>query len=133
MEDVHLGDAVTITVQSDQFPTHNLVTFSKVADNLYEGFFTPKQVGLYDFFGGSVGVSYPKEFVNVGVHDNLEGLVGSTGGSMFDLNDVENLKQFVQENSVRIQQTVRYWRWPFVMAALLLFLLQLFIRRYSSK
>jgi Mg-chelatase subunit ChlD len=133
MDDVQLGDVVTITVQSGQFPTHNLVTFSKVGENLYEGTFTPKSVGFYDFFGGSVGVSYPKEFTQVGVHDNLEGLVGSTGGQMFDLNDVEELKQFVQENSVRIQQTVRYWRWPFIMAALGLFIIQLFIRRYSKR
>jgi Mg-chelatase subunit ChlD len=131
MKDAFLGDAVEVRVKSDKFPKHKLVTFTKVSDNIYTGFFTPKEPGFYDILGSSVAVNYPKEYLKIGIDPELEGLVSSTGGKTFTLSDIKELSEFIKSNSVRVKQSITYWRWPFVVAAMVIFLFQLFVRRYK--
>ncbi len=129
MEDASLGDPVKIEVKSEKFPTHDLVTFSKTGDGIYQGFFTPKEAGFYDFFGTSVAVSYPLEYRTLGMSPDLLNLVSLTGGKAFSMDDVGPIREFIIQHSVRVTKELRFLRWPFIAAAMVTFLILLIIRR----
>jgi uncharacterized membrane protein len=131
MEDTYLGDPIDIKVKSDKFPTNNLVTFQKVGDDLYRGQYLAKESGFYDFFGSTAAVNYPKEYLKLGIDPELQNLVSITGGRSFDIGDLTALQDFVKVSSIRIKKEITFLRWPFVVAAMIIFLLLLVLRRIN--
>ncbi len=129
MEDVHLGEPITIRLKSDSFPSHDTLTFTKVGEKLYEAMYMPREQGFYDFFGSSAAANYPLEYKNVGLNQELQTLVGITGGKSFALDEADKMKEFIKITSMRVKREIRFLRWPFVAAAMIIFLILLIIRR----
>ena len=55
--------------------------------------------------------------------------MGISGGKMFDSSDIDELVEFVKARSVRKKTTPNYYRWPFVIIALIILLLEIFVRK----
>jgi uncharacterized membrane protein len=107
----------------------NGLDFVKIDAGLYSAKFRPEKVGFYQLLGASVGVSYNDEYEKIGLNPALGELVTISGGKVFEPNDVEKIKDTIITMSKRVKiKTVNY-RWPFVIAALILFLIEVFIRR----
>ena len=74
-------------------------------------------------------MNYNDEYEKIGINPMLEELVTASGGYIFDSNDIEKIKDTIIRMSRRVKvETVNY-SWPFAIAALILFLIDILIRR----
>ena len=129
VKDTTLGKATDVNVISNEKPEEKGLDFVKIDAGLYSAKFRPEKVGFYQLLGASVGVSYNDEYEKIGLNPALGELVTISGGKVFEPNDVEKIKDTIITMSKRVKiKTVNY-RWPFVIAALILFLIEVFIRR----
>jgi hypothetical protein len=97
--------------------------------NLYNAKFKPARTGFYDFLGADVAVNYKKEFSDLGINEEFIDLVEQTQGKVFDKDDIESIIEFVKEKSKRIKVDSTEFKWPFLVAALILFLVDIGLRR----
>lgn len=127
--DTTLGESSEIIVRSASVPSAYGVAFEKVDDDLFRGIFTPTQTGFFTFGPAELAVNYPKEFRDVGFNPKLEDIVIGTGGEMFDPGDIKNILEKAKSQAKRKEIKETPLRWPFILAALLLFLAEIVIRR----
>ena len=128
-KETKVGEPVRITVRSKSVPSNPLVNFTKIAEDTYEGDFIPTTAGYYDFLGAIVGVSYPLELEKTGINPEMINLAYATGGEVFDPGDIEGIINKTKALSRRIETEETDVTWPFLLAALVLFMIEILIRR----
>lgn len=129
IKDTTLGKATDVNVISSEKPEEKGLEFAKVDVGLYSAKFRPEKEGFYPILGATVAVSYNDEYEKIGLNPRLEELVTISGGYVFDLNDVEKIRDTIIRMSRRVKVETINYRWPFVIAALILFLIDVLIRR----
>ena len=129
VKDTRIDEPAEITVKSDVPPTAENVVFYKIDEDTYTGSIMPKSVGFQSVAGAEFAVNYESEFSSLGLNPELEKIVGSTGGRMFDSNDVNSIVEHAKTRAKRIINTREYIRWPFIILAIIVFLVEIFIRR----
>jgi len=129
IEDVTLGKAADVNVISNEKPQEKGFEFVKLDAGLYSAKFRPEKEGFEQILGATVAVNYNDEYEKIGINPMLEELVTASGGYIFDSNDIEKIKDTIIRMSRRVKvETVNY-SWPFAIAALILFLIDILIRR----
>lgn len=128
-KDATLGKPVLVKVKSKDKPESQLIDFAMIDTNLYEGQFDPKETGYYDIFGAEVGVSYNDELQKIGLNPELYDLVRATGGDVFEPDDLKGIINKTKSLSRRIETSEHYVRWPFILAAMILLLIEISLRR----
>ena len=129
IEDVTLGKAADVNVISNEKPQEKGFEFVKLDAGLYSAKFRPEKEGFEQILGATVAVNYNDEYEKIGINPMLEELVRASGGYIFDSNDIEKIKDTIIRMSRRVKvETVNY-SWPFAIAALILFLIDILIRR----
>jgi CTP:phosphocholine cytidylyltransferase-like protein len=129
MQDTYLGETTKVIVKSDKVPVSNVLKFEKDDENLYSSYYTPKKIGFEEFFNAILGVNYPLEYKEIGFNKELRDLVSITGGQIFEPTDIEKIVEFIKESSVRKKTIPRYWRWPIIGIALIILLIEIFVRK----
>ena len=127
--DTTLGKPVLVRVKSKDAPISELIQFSKVDENMYEGEFNPKDTGFYDIFGTEVAVSYNDELQKIGVNPLLYDLVRATGGDVFKPENLQGIINKTKTLSRRIETSEQFIRWPFILVAMILLLIEIAMRR----
>ncbi len=128
-KDTNLGSLAEINVYSKKFPESKKLQFSKIGKNAYKSTFIPVSVGFLEVFNTKIAVNFNKEFETIGLNPELSTLVSLTGGQAFNLNETKDLINFVKDTSKRTKTDIKYYRWPFIIAAMLIFLVEILIRR----
>ncbi len=128
-EDARLGESSDITVRSDKVPRSDTYKFEKIDATTYRASFTPRDVGFYDVLGSGIAVSYPTEYEKLGMSQELENLVSVTGGEMFGPDDIDGIVEKAVSTSKRKETQETSLRWPFLMAALVVFLFEVMVRK----
>ncbi len=129
IKDTTLGKATDVNVISNEKPESKGLEFAKIDAGLYSAKFRPEKEGFYTILDAIVGVSYNDEYEKLGLNPRLEELVTISGGYVFEPNDVEKIKDTIISMSRRVKVETINYRWPFVIAAILLFLIDVLIRR----
>lgn len=129
IKDISLDEPMFIKVVSGSLPEHEELHFVKSDVNFYNAKFNPKTTGFFNFLGADVAVNYKDEYKNLGVNEEFIELVEQTGGKIFDKDDVLGIIDFVKEKSKRIKVDSIGFKWPFLAAALILFLGEIWLRR----
>ncbi len=129
VKDTTLGKATDVNVISNEKPEEKGFEFSKIDAGLYSAKFRPKKEGFYQVLKATVGVSYNDEYEKIGMNPRLEELVTISGGYLFDPSDIEKIKDTIISLSKRVRVETINFRWPFAIAALILFLVDVLIRR----
>jgi len=128
-KDTRIDEPAEITVKSDVPPTAENVVFYKIDEDTYTGSIMPKSVGFQSVAGAEFAVNYESEFSGLGLNPELEKIVGSTGGRVFDSNDANSIVEHAKTRAKRVINTREYIRWPFIILAIIVFLVEIFIRR----
>jgi uncharacterized membrane protein len=129
IKDTTLGKATDVNVISNEKPEEEELQFVKIDTGVYSAKFRPEEEGFYNILDAIVGVSYNDEYEKIGINPRLEELVVLSGGYVFDPNDVEAIRDTIISMSRRVKVETINYRWPFVIAAILLFLIDVLIRR----
>src|SRR3989338_10542504 len=129
IKDTTLDGTMLVNVISDTLPKHEQLNFIKSDVNFYTAKFDPTRTGFYNFLGADAAVNYKKEFEDLGINEEFLKLVEQTDGRVFDKEDIDGILEFVKEKSKRIKVDTTEYKWPFLIAALVLFLAEILLRR----
>lgn len=129
IEDTNLGEKINIVVVSDEFPQSEELIFSKVDANLYLATTEATEEGFYEYNGAIGAVNYKKEYEKLGLNQELIDVVTASGGHIFKSEDADSIVETIKTVSKRRKLEFITYRWPFVSAAVILFLLEIFVRR----
>lgn len=129
VKDTTLGKATDVNIISNEKPEEKGLEFVKVDAGLYSAKFRPEKEGFYQILGATTAVSYNDEYEKIGLNPQLEELVIISGGEVFNPNDIEKIKDTIISMSRRMKVETINYRWPFVIAAIILFLIDILIRR----
>jgi uncharacterized membrane protein len=129
VRDSTLDRDLLISVISGKLPEHDELNFIKSDVNLYRANFKPTYAGYYNFLGADAAVNYNKEFLDLGVDEEFLYMVEQTGGDIFKKDDIDQIIEFAKENSKRIKVNTRELLWPFLILAIGIFLIELWVRR----
>ncbi len=127
--DTIINEPTEVTIKSDTPPQAQGVTFYKIDEDLYSAAMTPTSVGFQKVSGAIFASNYPREYGGLGFNPELSKIVLSTGGRIFEPDDIDGLVQHTKTRARRIINTKDSLGWPFVLAAIILFLIEIFIRR----
>ena len=133
VKDTRLGEPAEVTVKSEIPPVAEGVTFYKIDEDTYTGSIIPKTVGFQEVARAPFAVNYEREFGEIGINPELQKIVASTGGRMFDSNDYDKIADFAKTRAKRIINSREYLRWPFILLAIIIYLVEIFIRRMVRK
>lgn len=129
IKDTELGKPMFVNMVSGTVPQHEKLKFAKTDVNTYTANFYPEKAGFESFFGADAAVNYKDEYKDLGVSSEFIGLVEQTQGKVFDRNDIDAILEFIKEKSKRLKVDTTELKWPFLIAALLLFLAEITLRR----
>lgn len=133
VKDTRLGEPAEITIKSELPPVAEGVTFFKIDEDTYTGSIIPKTVGFQEVAGAPFAVNYESEFGDIGINPELMRIVSSTGGKMFDSNSYDEIADFAKTKAKRVINSREYLRWPFIFIAIIIYLVEIFIRRVVRK
>jgi len=133
VKDAYLGKQAEVIVISKKPFSSDEPPFYKIGENVYKSTFTPSSTGFQEFFGAVMAVNYNKEYSKIGMNKDLPFLTTVTGGRVFKYTDIDKIGEFVKEASRREKNEINYFRWPLLLAALFLFIVEIGVRRIFEK
>ena len=130
-----VDEPVEINVFSTAVPELKQYTFAKTeqgARDLYTTTYTPEKPGFYYFFDAITAANYPLEYEQVGMSTQLEELITTTGGKMFKKDDAKGIVENAKQESKRLITDYKFYRWPFILAAVVLLLGEIAFRKFRE-
>ncbi len=128
IDDTPVNKPTQIRVRSEN-PPKSEIDFSKIGDNMYVASYQAEQTGIQELLGAKVAVNYNDEFLNLGMNPEFIELVGLTKGKVFEKGDIAGIVDTIKTISKRVKIENVNYRWPFIIAALLILLSEIIIRR----
>jgi uncharacterized membrane protein len=106
------------------------IELSVTGKNTYETTIDPKRIGLHDVSGYPVAVNYALEYLDVGLNEDLPVFIKANGGKTYTEQEARALLlEDARKNSQRIVKEPVSLKMYFILAALVLFLVEIIIRR----
>lgn len=136
-EDIWGGTPGRVIVTSNTLPQLQLdkkdIALSSTGPTTYETTINPDKEGFHDLSGYGVAVNYPKEYREVGFNQNLKTIIESNSGKVYEEDGVEGLLFMdIKEKATRTVEAPQSEKEPFLLAALVLFLAEVIIRRIQD-
>ena len=127
--DTNIGRSTDVLVKDSEKPEAEGLTFYKKEDGLYSATLTPTSTGFNTALGRTFAVNYNKELESLGTNNQLESMVLTTGGRAYTSSEVNEIIAQVSTHSTRPESSALYYDWVLVLLVLLLFLLEITVRR----
>jgi hypothetical protein len=136
-EDIWAGTSGRVIVTSDTLPQVQLdkapLDLSRTGQTTYETSINLETGDFHDISGYGIAVNYPLEYREIGFNEKLVQVIESNGGSVYNEDDVQGLLFIdIKEKAVRTVNEPRSEKEPYLLAALVLFLTEVIIRRIKD-
>jgi uncharacterized membrane protein len=136
-EDIWGGTPGRVIVTSNTVPQVQLdkkdIALSSTGPTTYETTINPDKEGFHDLSGYGIAVNYPIEYREVGFNDKLKTIIESNGGRVYEEDGVEGLLFMdIKEKAARTVEAPQSEKEPFLLAALIIFLTEVIIRRIKD-
>ncbi|MBI5390693.1 VWA domain-containing protein [Candidatus Woesearchaeota archaeon] len=118
-----------ITVISQKDFTTPAMDFAKVDKNLYEASFVPKTLGFQSVMGKTIGVNYEEEYLTPGMNSQFLEQIPMSGGKTFTLDQTDAILQQAVTDASKTKIIKQGYYWIFLLIALVVFLIELTVRR----
>ncbi|RMD57744.1 VWA domain-containing protein [Candidatus Woesearchaeota archaeon] len=128
-KDTTIGEPAEITIRSQTIPDAEGVVFYKLDEDTYGASIIPTQTGFQSAAGATFAVNYANEYAQLGFSEELESVVAATGGKIFPPNAADQIVEQAKTRAERVINARKYYRSPFIIAAAIILLLEIFIRR----
>jgi hypothetical protein len=130
--DTRINDKGYIRVRSDSPVVAEELVFTKDGST-YTAQFQPSQVGFSSLLNQEYAVDRPSEYDAVGMNPGLGRVVSSTGGKVFKPSESDAIIEYIKAVSRRVTLVKRSMATPFIVAAMLLLLLEIGVRRITER
>lgn len=132
-----LPATITVTTYNENVPilrrddTGEKLELAFVGKNTYEASITPKTIGMHYVSGYPIAVNYAIEYRDVGLNEKLPSLINQNDGKVYDSIQQARAKllEDARQNSLQSRMEPVSWKMYFILAALLLFLGEVMLRR----
>ena len=139
-DDTWYGTPTTIelTMYDEGIPTLKLddetLDLSLTGTNVYEAVIEPDSIGMHYLSGYPVAVNYALEYRNIGVNEDMPSLIIANGGTIYgSVTEARSgIFEKAQENSEKLVKESVSQKYYFLIAALILFLGEVIIRRMKE-
>jgi uncharacterized membrane protein len=136
-EDIWGGTPGRVIVTSNTVPQVQLdkkdIALSSTGPTTYETTINPDKEGFHDLSGYGIAVNYPIEYREVGFNDKLKTIIESNGGRVYEEDEVEGLLFMdIKEKATRTVEAPQSEKELFLLAALIIFLAEVIIRRMKD-
>jgi hypothetical protein len=131
--DSRINELVDIIVKSDKYPSAEGLSFTRTGENQYKAGFIPVQKGFNQVLGKGFAVNYEEEYQSLGMNPRLEEIVSMSGGKFFNPRDSKEIANFVKSVSKRSKVEKTTIVWPFILAAAIIFLIEIGLRKVREK
>ncbi|NJD53636.1 MAG: VWA domain-containing protein [Candidatus Methanoperedens sp.] len=137
-EDIWAGTAGRVIVTSNkQPPVVQLdgapLDLSRTGPTTYETTINLETGDFHDISGYGIAVNYPLEYREIGFNDKLNDVIASNGGRVYNEDEVQGLMFLdIKEKAVRTVNEPKSEKKPYLLAALVLFLAEVVIRRLKD-
>jgi hypothetical protein len=131
--DSRINSPSEVIVKSDKYPSAEGLSFTRTGENQYEAEFIPTTAGFNQVLGKSFGVNYEEEYQEVGMNLLLEDVVSMSGGKFFKPSQAKEIAAFVKSVSKRTKVEKTTVLWPFLLAAAIIFLIEIAYRKIREK
>ncbi len=125
--DARVGKRTEAEIVSEETLSTSLDLEKREDKYLYR--FTPQTVGFKELLGVPYAVNYKREFQEIGMNPELNSTVQKTEGKRFKPGEVNKIVEFAKQISRRKRVTQKLLKWPFIIAAIVLLLVDVGIRR----
>ena len=132
IDDTSLGKPTDVNVVSNEMPSSKGLQFKKADVNKYTASFMSDKTGFHDILGAKVAVNYNDEYLELGLNPKLRELVVLTGGAVFKPDEIDRIIETIKTVSKRVKMQTADYRWPFVLAALLVLLGEIVARKLDE-
>lgn len=133
VEDTRIEEPTRLVVKSPTPPKAGDLVFFKVGENLYRASIVPMETGFHTVADAVFGVNYKEEYEELGFSETMEDITKATGGRLYKLSELDKLINDIKAKTVRSVVKKINLRWPFIILAIALFLLEITIRKLSKK
>jgi uncharacterized membrane protein len=136
-EDIWGGTPGSVLITSDTLPQVDFdgkpLDISRTGPTTYQATINPDKEGFHDLSGYGIAVNYPLEYRDVGFNEQLTSVIESNGGKVYDADGVEGLLLAdIKEKATRTVEEPQSQKMPFLIAALVLFLIEVIVRRMKD-
>jgi hypothetical protein len=131
--DTRVNSSAEVIVKSDKYPIAEGLSFTRVGENQYKADLIPGKAGFNQVLGKSFGVNYEQEYQQLGMSQRLEEVVSMSGGKFFKPTDTKEIVSFVKSVSKRTKVEKTTIVWPFILAAAIIFLIEIGIRKVRER
>jgi hypothetical protein len=131
------GTAGRIVVTADTLPQVKLdgaaLDLARTGPTAYEATISLEKDGFHDLSGYGIAVNYPLEYREIGFNEKLNTVIESNGGRVYGEDEVlGQLLIDIKEKATRTVQKPQSDKELFLLAALILFLAEVIIRRLKD-
>ena len=131
--DSRINTPSDVIVKSEKYPVAESISFTRTGENQYMADFIPSQLGFGQILGKSFSVNYEKEYQSLGMNSMLEEVVAMSGGKFFKPTDAKEIVSFIRSVSKRTRSEKTTIVWPFILAAAIIFLIEIALRKVREK
>ncbi|MEK6903038.1 MAG: VWA domain-containing protein [Nanoarchaeota archaeon] len=130
--DTNLGRSTEILVKDAQQPSVAGISFYKKGGDSYSGTFIPSTLGFQKLLNTEYAVNYNKELEGVGISKQLQSITSATGGILYTPETVGAIISQLVTQETRPEESKTYYGWILILAALLLYLVEIAARRIAE-
>lgn len=132
IDDARTNEETKIIVKSETPISVEGLEFAKSGD-YYESDFLASKTGFSTMLNTLYAINNPSEYDEVGFNKQLTSLAQITGGKLFAPNQIEEIAKHAKEVSRKVTLDKKYFQWPFIVLAIIIFLIEVYIRKLSER
>ncbi|ELZ85871.1 hypothetical protein C453_08648 [Haloferax elongans ATCC BAA-1513] len=129
VSDTRVGTPVTVVYRGDSRPSGGNLTFSSVNPGVYHATATPTEQGFHSVLDTSFAANYQAEYAGFGLSPQLKAAVSDTGGQLYSSDQAAEIARSARDNASGVRPVRDDWARAFVLAAFLLYLGEVLLRR----
>lgn len=130
VQDTRINESTELIIKSEGIPKAEGLELYKTSENTYKATLQPTILGFNEILGAVFAVNYPVEYEAIGISDALRTIVINTNGVLFENENIGKIIEAIKVQSKKSITKRYYLRWPFVIMAIMLFLIEIGIRRF---
>jgi hypothetical protein len=131
--DGEIGEPIDVFVSSENEPVLSFegtqLQFEKTGEKQYHASVYPNSTGFHDLSGYTVAVNVPSEYRNTGSNELIPGIITGAGGQVYNNSELDRLISDITAAKTGMLRKVVYLGPVFLLAALLLYSMEVVIRR----
>ncbi|KYK25091.1 hypothetical protein AYK26_02760 [Euryarchaeota archaeon SM23-78] len=127
--DSRVNYPIEVIVKSDKYPSAEGLSFTRSGENQYMTELLLDKTGFHQVLGKDFAMNYEQEYQFLGMNPRLEEVVSMSGGKVFKPTETNDIVDFVKTVSKRTKVEKTTIIWPFLLLAVVIFLLEIGIRK----